>query len=59
MTTTTIGKCPGCQTDLDIRGFAETTIIECPKCRLRLEIVSVEPPILEESLDEISKEFEE
>lgn len=51
-------ECPGCQTTLNIEGFAEMTIIECPKCRMRLEIVSVDPPIVEESLDEISREFE-
>jgi hypothetical protein len=44
---------------LDITGFHEMTIIECPKCRMRLEIVSVNPPIVEESIDEISREFGE
>jgi lysine biosynthesis protein LysW len=52
-------ECPGCHTSLDITGFNEMTIIECPKCRMRLEIVSVEPPIAEESLDEIDREWEE
>jgi lysine biosynthesis protein LysW len=51
-------ECPGCRTSLDIAGFDETAIIECPQCRMRLEVVSSNPPILEEALDEISREFE-
>lgn len=49
-------ECPGCQTLLDIEGCSELDIVECPACKMQLEIVSVSPPIIEESLEEIQED---
>jgi lysine biosynthesis protein LysW len=44
--------CPNCQITLEIEGYEETEVFKCPKCGMMLEVVSVYPPILEESLEE-------
>ena len=46
-------ECPGCHTMLDIEGCEEMDIVRCPTCRMRLEVVSVNPPIVEEAFDDV------
>lgn len=47
-------ECPGCHVNLSLEGCEETEVVKCPKCGMLLEVVSLAPPILEESLaDEV------
>jgi len=41
-------ECPFCETDIELDEYEEGDFIECPVCRGNLEIVSLDPPILEE-----------
>ena len=51
-------ECPGCHIMLDIEGCGEMDIVKCPKCGMRLEIVSIWPPIVEEALDDVDPEWD-
>ena len=54
-------ECPLCETEIDLNKCEEGDYIECPVCGGNLEVVSLEPPILEEVTetdDEWDDDFE-
>jgi lysine biosynthesis protein LysW len=46
-----ICECPKCHSKLELEGCEETEVFSCPKCHMYLEVVSMNPPIVEESLE--------
>jgi lysine biosynthesis protein LysW len=56
-----ICECPFCETDLELSEYEEGDYIECPVCGGALEILSLDPPIIEEFMekdDEWGDDFE-
>jgi alpha-aminoadipate carrier protein LysW len=45
-------ECPVCSIKVDLYGCEENEIIECPACGTNLEIVSLSPPVLEDSSED-------
>lgn len=45
-------ECPLCDRDLSLRGYEEDDVIECPHCGTSLEVVSLDPPVVETPLED-------
>lgn len=41
-------ECPLCDRRIELEGYEENDLIDCPECSVKLEIVSLTPPVLEE-----------
>ena len=51
-------ECPICDYSINLEGYEENDVVDCPGCKTRLEIVSLYPPVLEETPED-DEEWEE
>jgi len=51
-------ECPICEAEIDLGRSEEGEMLECPDCGSMLEVVSLMPPVLEESPEEEEEEEE-
>lgn len=54
-------ECPLCEADIDLSDYEEGEFIECPVCGENFEIISLDPPIVQElteNNDEWDDDFE-
>lgn len=47
-----ICECPLCEEDINLKGFEKDEVIKCPHCGGELEVVSLDPPVVETPLED-------
>ena len=45
-------ECPLCEKNINLKGCEEDDVIECPHCGAELEVVSLDPPVVETPLED-------
>lgn len=46
-TVTTTAECPECYSEVALKEVMQNEIVQCPECGIDLEVLSLEPVILE------------